>query len=68
MNELYNMPQKITENQEDIQKPTIAIKEQAQKIHEIELDRIFTGTNIDFIKNDEIAPELCPAINTPIEV
>ena len=61
------MPQKTYQNYELTEKP-IGIKEQAQKIHEIELDRYFTGPDLDLIRNDEIAPELCPAVNTPIEV
>jgi hypothetical protein len=42
--------------------------EQAQKIHQLERDRDLIGPDLEMIKKDEIAPELCPAVNTPIEV
>ena len=32
------------------------------------MDQYFTGVEIDTIKKQEIAPELCPAINQPTEV
>jgi hypothetical protein len=40
----------------------------AQKIHEIELERCLDGPDLDLSKTNEIAPELCPTVNMPIEV
>ena len=62
------MPQKLNDSVDKVHEEPISIGAQVKRMQDIEMDQYYTGVEIDTIKKQEIAPELCPAINKPTEV